>query len=845
MEDKVPITDLQGDNLWAQIAHKHWLNTTKKVTRVQPKVIQDEIWGPLEKEAFSQRAVQGIENLQILERYLWPGFNDNSSNQHVLLIALVLNAKKSEGLPTWELFDRPADFSNLFRRLLSISIETTLPPVLRTRLLVTIIGAFQSLDNGLVRKECAPLVSISVWHNLHGEAIRTRLLEKHPQFKKAWRAASKRFEGADQETQTRQRFERGWLYTLIFDFLDILYDEARHTADNKIYCERFLELLSDLQSQFPTRRYVNTLLQDLNLLVLIKQSPLYRDEDSGLLRDFHILLRLYTFFPIDDHTGAQLSSQDVSEIHISQLAQLQRIGLKYFPEKLRLLALANYGTLEKRDELSSHLEGLSDAEIGDLAVRLDYRTEYPTTVKFSAGRAFVTEVILSAHEKRPTFKDTIQSSALMPTDRSLYEPSFRRNETYNGTRPLAIPKINLQYLTTGDFLWRSFILFRAESFYEIRKDMVDTVKRLQPEWHYQARETRFKGRSRMAHEIQKPAIVEIVPPKVGESLPAEVRAEVMLDVSRMDFRLREEWESLKPYDVVFLLAVKATDDSKMLTNGSTPTESPDEAPFQSLRCAEVIQVQDDNGRPLRAQSAQANGFGKKPRTRRILVKLDAAAYQEDMDRKERGKGDVYDSINIIVRRRSRENNFKPMLESIRRLALTEVPLPSWLQDVFLGLGDPAGATYKNLPNAMQSLDFLDTFLDWSHLQESLPGVTVKAEDEDELSPPYVLKTSQQTSVPAEVAPKKSSNNTRKRKREEVDPATPTEMVEVSTYKPVNVGPYPTDAPRANTVRFTPAQVEAIRSGTQPGLTVVVGPPGTGKTDVATQMINNIYHNFPP
>ena len=31
---------------------------------------------------------------------------------------------------------------------------------------------------------------------------------------------------------------------------------------------------------------------------------------------------------------------------------------------------------------------------------------------------------------------------------------------------------------------------------------------------------------------------------------------------------------------------------------------------------------------------------------------------------------------------------------------------------------------------------------------------------------------------------------------------------------------------------------------QPGLTLVVGPPGTGKTDVAVQIISNIYHNFP-
>ena len=53
-----------------------------------------------------------------------------------------------------------------------------------------------------------------------------------------------------------------------------------------------------------------------------------------------------------------------------------------------------------------------------------------------------------------------------------------------------------------------------------------------------------------------------------------------------------------------------------------------------------------------------------------------------------------------------------------------------------------------------------------------------------------------------------------------------------------------DAPRLNLIRFTPTQVEAIVSGTQPGLTVIVGPPGTGKTDVASQIINNIYHDFP-
>ena len=39
-------------------------------------------------------------------------------------------------------------------------------------------------------------------------------------------------------------------------------------------------------------------------------------------------------------------------------------------------------------------------------------------------------------------------------------------------------------------------------------------------------------------------------------------------------------------------------------------------------------------------------------------------------------------------------------------------------------------------------------------------------------------------------------------------------------------------------------MEAIKAGTQPGLTMVVGPPGTGKTDTAVQIMHVLYHNCP-
>ena len=90
--------------------------------------------------------------------------------------------------------------------------------------------------------------------------------------------------------------------------------------------------------------------------------------------------------------------------------------------------------------------------------------------------------------------------------------------------------------------------------------------------------------------------------------------------------------------------------------------------------------------------------------------------------------------------------------------------------------------------------------------------------------------------------------TKKRRRSGTEvvaaPINASEVLTVSTYQKLYMGPYPSDTPKTNPIRFTTTQVKAIVSGTQPGLTIIVGPPGTGKTDVATQIISNIYHDFP-
>lgn len=122
---------------------------------------------------------------------------------------------------------RPAEFSSMFRRVLSMLLDRTLSAPVRTHLLCFLIHAFQSLDNAIVRKECAPLVSIGIWHNLSTDALRERQLTQAPHLRKAWRNASKRYDAADEANKSRLRFERSWLYSLLLDFLSLMHGEDR------------------------------------------------------------------------------------------------------------------------------------------------------------------------------------------------------------------------------------------------------------------------------------------------------------------------------------------------------------------------------------------------------------------------------------------------------------------------------------------------------------------------------------------------------------------------------------------------------------------------------------------
>lgn len=247
------------------------------------------------------------------------------------------------------------------------------------------------------------------------------------------------------------------------------------------------------------------MIKDLNLLAVIRLSPTFNETENGLFRDLFVLLRHFVQFPIDDNTGKQHTQTQSYEEHCARLAQLQRVSLKNFKDKMTILALSNYAAIDKREDLEAHLEVLSNEELTNLSELLGFRSKYPPASQVVADRALLLQILLLAYERRKTFREVIRDLSVLPTEASLYEPTLLRNEHYDGSRSLAIPKLNLQYLSVGDFLWRSFVLYRCESFFEIRKEMEETVKRLRPQETQLPNKVRFDGFSRMAIPISKPA----------------------------------------------------------------------------------------------------------------------------------------------------------------------------------------------------------------------------------------------------------------------------------------------------------------------------------------------------
>lgn len=72
-----------------------------------------------------------------------------------------------------------------------------------------------------------------------------------------------------------------------------------------------------------------------------------------------------------------------------------------------------------------------------------------------------------------------------------------------------------------------------------------------------------------------------------------------------------------------------------------------------------------------------------------------------------------------------------------------------------------------------------------------------------VEPPYIIRSLEE--------PTETTKPKKKAKKAEASKSQTPETLEVSTYKIPNMGPYPQDIPKKNSVRFTPVQGETIQT----------------------------------
>ena len=799
--------------------------------------------------------VAALELSGYLERHLWPECSDPSaaSFEHVMSIVCMVNFKAHEGVAAWAAFAAdPERFGAFFSRVVSMPSEQPRWAATgydeRATWTAFLVTAFATLEDSMVRAQALRLVSLPMWSTLAPKHLQQQLAAL-PQLARPWKLLTKRrAKEAKMDTPPVSSIqERDLIPELLRAFLTALAtaggeieeedDDAMQVEDGSAggaptsglvrYLECTLELIIDLLSQLPTRRFFHAVVLDQHVIESAELSA-FALSGSPAAKRFNQLLamaKFYETYEIDDHTGTALTDAEVKAARCEQLIALQRAA--FAMDGLQDFALSNLSAIDSAASLHNHFSRLSSAQLASLTAALGLT--HTSDQGAQLGKHFLVRLLVSRYERRVPRHETITQLPLYPNEVALWDmaPSAPSAQKAVADACLALPKLNLQFLTINDYLMRNFSLFRLEAMSEIKDDIEDVCERLKPRAQLMGK-TVFRGWARMALPLASFKLYKVGRPQLGETKPSEVHAEAAISLAGCRPEVSAEWSALKKHDVVFLLTIRAAIAEGGKPDGSLPF--PERIGLVTVRGAEVSHVSDDDGNTFTGESE--NDRRLKGTGRKIDLLLDTAQYHLDAQAMAEGRANaVYEDLNVIVRRRPKENNFKAILQSIRDLMTTPLVVPDWLQEVLLGYGDPASAAYWNLPadQQIERYDFFDTFLDFAHVVEAFPQAEVQLSSGGKAPPPpYRLH------IPTAVQRAGGASG-----EEGAKP-----VVTVEAYNALQAGPYPEDQPRMNPTRFTPKQVDALRAAMNPGLSVVVGPPGTGKTDTAVQIVSNLIHTFP-
>ena len=723
--------------------------------------------------------IEKLDKDNYLENIIIPKIqNDNKDNleNDIYLSILLIKYKNDLQINILEqIFSHNEnEFSFIFNYIIKDAIEDKINFIKKEICLIMLNLLIDHIYLDFAKKEIIRLCSIFIWVNLSKERLRL-IFSKDKSLLKNFLALAQ-----------MNKVKKGGIISSIYcTYLNSLLENIIYFFEQKndkeipiSYINKGILLLISFIGINNTRKFLFPLLAEkhfierfnlfLNELKNKKNKKKYEMEiDSNNANDgkeidlekFEFLYNRFSYYYFE------LNNTDINKqnkIQNKELEKMQKRLYNLYPEKMMQLLNVNFIFSDDRKNLINLISYLTEDELYDF-LKEENLINYPKEFYFDSNvknrNKLLQEIFICKYIKKTNILEKVLSFPLYPNESILISENNKLIPNYYSIidfkSSIVIPKLSFSYVSLYDYLLNNYYLYKYESSYEISEDLENCLEKMDPVFDETTGKflMKFNGWSLMGYPILDFQVLTSQSPLVGEDYPREVIGEISYDLNNIQPEIKKEWEKFKKYDTIFLIYLNK-DINRILIRGAEIESLYDEDDNNILSNTESYNINlHGNISHKEKEEVKDNNKVSIGFKRRMIVNLDPIQYSTDLK-----SGYLANlTFHMMLRRKSKENNFKSILLSIKNL----------IKDI------------NSFPNK-----FTDIILNNSIFNDKKNDDKINFNEE--------------------------------------------------RFKSIKIN--------SKRIKFKEKQLQAIKLGIQEELSLIKGPPGTGKTDIAIEIMNYVYQN---
>lgn len=602
------------------------------------------------------------------------------------------------------------DLQYLIGRVGKLPTTAILESMLELDLLELSDAAIQEIFAMLIRvlvnsfvDECRQLIglvfSTKVWLRLSKFYLRN-LLSTYPKFINEFKEVK-----AKQLTKSEEAGSR-FLEKVLTLFGHKYSSLSFNITKNEVRtCEKLLEFLVVCLSNTSSRLPALMIMQDKEFIVKnslffgFLKSKYSQDKETLLLDTIASLLAVLKRFVTFDILGESRVAKANLLVHYDTFQEFQRLLYHYFAQKVEPYVVKSVGSADTREKLAEIFSYLEEEDLKLLAQKLnlfipDHDQSDPVLSILTDKEGYkliIEEILIGRLKARKSMLERIKETPVFPTEAEIWKaPSKLTNRDYHDSvdyrESYALDRVTYTFINLEDYLIRHYYLWRQAFSLEIKKLVEDTVQLIHPVFERHTGIVKeFNGWSTQTVEVKEFTVFEVDKPRVGETIPRRILAEVKYSTVEMNSKCRAEWETLKSHDSLFLLSLnkKAVDD---IVNELADPDLPDfissSGIIQMRGCDLVSHLDEERNKINTTEFRKKNDISKKGYTRYLQVHLEPNQYSKDLT--SLGKAAPDRGFSVALKRNEHCQNYPTYLKLIVKLLERGVELPDWVTQMIVG-----------------------------------------------------------------------------------------------------------------------------------------------------------------